>query len=58
MSDYGDFCRNQRQRVQDKARKQSQLCWNCGARVWDYEPKCCRCNTENDRHKVKEKGSE
>jgi ribosomal protein L40E len=47
VSDYGDFCREQRnQRFRAKVRH-SHLCFQCGTTVWDTDEKCRYCGEPN-----------
>ncbi len=53
MSDYGDFCREQRDRRWRAKLKHSHLCYQCGTTVWDFEETCRYCGKPNLSYKPK-----
>jgi len=47
MSEYGDFCREQRESRRRNKSRHSQLCSMCGTTVWDTERECRYCGNPN-----------
>lgn len=53
MSMADDF-RDQREYRRMKQRQHSNYCLGCGARVWDQDEQCPRCDTDNPNFRSRE----
>jgi uncharacterized OB-fold protein len=51
--DSKEYWRDKRESDRKHKRDNSHWCWQCGTRVYDSDPYCYRCQTENESYKRK-----